>query len=102
MNKAMIFTWSEFEELIWEVSYETIGIAYEMCDGWFWTVRNFDTDEEYDEWLEEYGEEAEEEIEELYDDEEGFIYRMIGKKFNKVVNIIIVDIKSDAIAVIFE
>ena len=102
MKKAMVFTYEEFEKLVWEVTYDTMGIAYDMYDGWFWTMRNFDTDEEYNEWLEEYGEEAEAESDDRYDDDEGFVYRMIGKKFNAVVDTVIVDVKGNAVAVIFE
>lgn len=102
MKKCMVFTYDEFVELVWEVTYDTMDIAYDMYDGWFWTFRSFETDEEYEEWLEIYGEEAETEIDDRYEDDEDFIYSMIGKKFNAVVDTIIVDVKSNAVAVIFE
>ena len=100
MNKAIVFTYDEFEELVYDVTYGIVGINWDMYDGWFWTEMFFE-DEEWNEWLEEYGEETEAEINEFPDDED-LVYHMIGKKFNATVKTVIVDVKGGEVAVIFE
>lgn len=102
MKKAMVFTYEEFEELVWEVTYNTVSIGCDMSNGWFWCVHEFSNEVEYEAWLENYGEEASEKLDDLYDDENDFVYRMIGKKFGAVVETIVVDVIGDAVAVIFE
>ena len=102
MYKALTFAFNEFKELIKEVSYDTMDIDYDMYDSWYWTIKDFSNDLEYESWLEEYGKEAEAEIDYRYDDDDNFIYRMIGKKYGATVKTVVVDVKSYVVAVIFE
>lgn len=101
MNRAKVFTWKEFEELIEEITYGTMNVGYDISDGWFFTERYFDTDEEYNEWLKEYGEDVETEVN-SFENKEEFVYCMIDRKFDAVLQSIIVDIYADAVAVIFK
>ena len=102
MNKAMVFTYEEFQKLVREVSYDTMDVELDMCNEWFWYVREFSNELEYNAWLEEYGEEAEVEADDRYNDEEEFICRMIGRKFDAVVRTVVTDVINDVVAVIFE
>lgn len=101
-NRVVIFTYNEFEKFINEATYTIISIARNSYE-WFWLERNFSEDGEWEEWLEEYGEEAEKEYNSPYNDnDEAFIYRMIGKKLNAIVKKVVVDVNSDIVVVIFE
>ena len=113
-NKVVSFTYNEFEKFIDEATYGTIDITWDNSDGWFWLIRNLNTDEEINEWLEEYGEEARKEVDSVFDnirngcdtdcdvDDDEFIYRMIGKKLNAIVKRVVVDVNSDIVVIIFE
>lgn len=100
MKKSMVFGFDEFDTLVAEVTYGVVGFSYDAYDGYHYTETM--NDGEWDEWLEEYGEEAENEVNNYYDDFEEFVRIMIGKKFDAVVEHIIVDYFKDMVAIIFE
>ena len=104
MKKAMVFNWEEFEELVWEVSLNTMSLIDDYDDGWSFGIRNFE-DYEWDEWINKYGEDAEDKLDGLGGDDDRFIYRMIGNKFGMVVADIVGQVgkyKDTKFAVIFE
>ena len=100
MDEAMVFTLEEFEEFIYEVTYDTIGVCYDVFDGFSFVEVNM-TDEQWDDWLKWYGVDVEKEINSFEDDYE-FVYTMLGKRFNAVVKNIVCDIQGNAVALIFE
>lgn len=114
MKKAMVFNLEEFEELIMNVCYDVVGVIFYDLDGWFFTETIFADEDAYFNWEETIDEEAKEDLMEagwfgdIADDEESsfdardFAYSMIGKRFNAVVESVIVDTNNGAVAVIFE
>lgn len=114
MKKAMVFNLEEFEELIMNVCYDVVSVIFYDLDGWFFTETIFASDDVYFEWEETLDEEAMKDLMEagwfndIADGEEtsfnarDFSYSMIGKRFDAVVENIIVDTDNDAVAVIFE
>lgn len=103
MKKAIVFGYDEFENLVYDATYRTMGIYYNKIDEvWYFTEVSGDTDEWWNEWLEEFGEEVEEEVNSFGADDDGFVYAMIGKNLNIVVDEIIIDFFNERVAVIFE
>lgn len=114
MKKAMVFNLEEFEELIMNVCYDVVSVIFYDLDGWFFTETQFANDDTYFEWEQTLDEEAMADLMEagwfndIVDDKEtsfdvqDFAYSMIGKRFNAVVENIIVDTDNGAVAVIFE
>lgn len=103
MNKSMVFSFDEFDILVAEVTYGTVGFSYDAFDG-FHYVETMD-DDEWDEFLEIHEKDLEEEMANYVCtewDEEELVYAMIGKKFDMVVKHIIVDYFEDMVAIIFE
>ena len=99
MKEAMVFSFDEFDTLVAEVTYGTVGFSYDAFDGYHYVETM--NDDEWDEWIEEYGEDAEKEVNDFYDNFEEFVYAMISKKFDAGVEHIIVDYFKDVVAVIF-
>ena len=100
MEKAMVFTCDEFEELIYEITYETVGVWQDHYDGWGFAELDM-SDGKWDEWFNKFGEAVEEEVisfEDVYE----FVYAMLDKKFGAKVQSIILDNHMDAVAVIFK
>ena len=103
MKKVMTFDYEEFENLVYEVTYRTMSIGYDEFDSvWYFVEVSGYTDELREEWLEEFGKDALEEVISFNGDDDRFVYAMIGKKFNAVVNEVIIDFCSGRVAVIFE
>lgn len=114
MKKAMVFNLEEFEELIMNACYDVVSIIYYDLDGWFFTETIFADEDAYFDWEETIDEEANADLMEagwfndIVDGEEtsfnaqDFAYSMIGKRFNAIVENIIVDTDNGAVAVIFE
>lgn len=114
MKKAMVFNLEEFEELIMNVCYDVVSVIFYDLDGWFFTETIFADEDAYFNWEETIDEEAKADLMEagwfndIIDDEEisfdaqDFAYSMISKRFDAVVENIIVDTDNGAVAVIFE
>lgn len=114
MKKAMVFNLEEFEELIMNVCYDVVSIIFYDLDGWFFTETIFANEDAYFDWEETIDEEAKADLmgagwfngiidgEETSFNAQDFAYSMIGKRFNAVVESVIVDADNDAVAVIFE
>ena len=100
MKKCMVFSFDEFDTLVAEVTYGVVGFSYDAFDGYHYVMTM--NDDEWDEWEEEFGKEAGKEVDNFWDEWDEFVVVMIGKKFNMVVENIIVDYFKDAVAVIFE
>lgn len=100
MKKAIVFSFDKFDSLVAEVTYGVVGFSYDAFDGYHYiqTVN----DDEWDEWGEEYGEEAGKEVDSFWGEWDEFVVAMIGKKFDSVVEHIIVDYFKDMVAVIFK
>lgn len=102
MKKTMVFTYDEFEFLIDEVTYGLVEIYYDAFDNiWCWSEAIID---DWNEWLKEYGEETEDEVNSFGNiiDDDGFVYAMLGKRFDAVVEEIIIDLYRERVAVIFK
>lgn len=114
MKKAMVFNLEEFEELVMNACHDVVSIIYYDLDGWFFAETNFASDDAYFEWEQILDDEAMADLmgagwfNDIIDDEEtsfdvqDFAYSMIGKRFNAVVESVIVDTDNGAVAVIFE
>lgn len=100
MKKSMVFSFDEFDSLVAEVTYGVVGFSYDAFDGYHYVMTM--NDNEWDEWEEEYGEEAKNDVDRFWDNNDEFVIAMIGKKFDAVVEHIIVDYFKDMVAVIFE
>lgn len=99
MKKAMVFTCDEFENLIYEITYETVGLWMEYND---WGLAELSIeDEEYDKWLSKFGEEIEEKVN-SFEDVYELVYAMLDEKYNEKVDSIILDESMDTVAVIFK
>lgn len=103
MKKAMVFSYEEFDNIVYEATYRTMGIYYnKLNEVWCFTEVTEDSDEWWDEWLEEFGKDVEEEVNSFGADDDGFVYAMIGKRFDAVVDEVIIDFFNERVAVIFE
>lgn len=100
MKKSMVFSFDEFDSLVAEVTYGVIGFSYDAFDGYHYVMTM--NDDDWEEWEEEFGEEAKNDVDRFWDDNNEFVIAMIGKKFDAVVEHIIVDYFKDMVAVIFE
>ena len=100
MKKSMVYSFDEFDSLVAEVTYGVVEFFYDSFDGYHYiqTVN----DDEWDEWEEEFGEEAGKEVDSFWGEWDEFVVAMIGKKFDAVVEHIIVDYFKDMVAVIFK
>jgi hypothetical protein len=100
MKKAMVFSFDEFDTLVVEVTYGVIGFSYDAFDGYHYVMTM--NDDDWEEWEEEFGEEAKNDVDRFWDDNNEFVVAMISKKFDAVVEHIIVDYFKDMVAVIFK
>lgn len=103
MKKAMIFNLYEFEELVSEVTYGVMGFYNTMNDGWYWMITM--NDDDWEEFADTYGKDAKKELDKFAFDElenGDFAYSMIGKRFDAIVEEIVIDFYNERVAVIFE